>query len=343
MPPVTLKDLAKRLNVSPSTVSRALRDNPEIGEAMKESVRKLAAELNYQPNSVALSLRQSKTFTIGVIVPEIIHYFFSSVIGGVEDIAYSKNYQVILCQSNEKYDHEVRNIKALAQSQVDGVLISFSKETMDFEHIRELKNSGIPVVFYDRKNDAMNMPSVIVDDFEGAFMATNHLIDVGCKHIVHFAGPQHVEIHIERQRGYLEALKARNIKINDRLIVQADNFKSGYKSIHKLHEKKVLFDGVFCVNDLTAVGAMKALKSVEIRIPEEVAVVGFGDDLNLSEMVDPSLSSVMQPGFEMGQKATELLLDCIEKKKMEDSGVVKLETRLRIRDSSKRTSIPRNG
>ena len=132
MPPVTLKDLAKKLNVSPSTVSRALRDNPEIGEAMKESVRKLAKELNYQPNSVALSLRKRKTFTLGVIVPEIVHYFFSSVISGVEDVAYSSNYQVILCQSNEKYDHEVRNIKALAQSQVDGVLVSYSKESMDF-------------------------------------------------------------------------------------------------------------------------------------------------------------------------------------------------------------------
>lgn len=339
MPPVTLKDLAKRLNVSPSTVSRALRDNPEIGEAMKESVRKLAAELNYQPNSVALSLRKRKTFTIGVIVPEIVHYFFSSVISGVEDIAYSNNYQVILCQSNEKYDHEVRNIKTLAQSQVDGILISYSKETMDFQHIEEIKNSGIPVVFYDRKIDSLDLPSVIVDDFGGAFEATNHLVEIGCQHIVHFKGPLHVEIHAERLRGYTEALKSHGIEIDEQLIVKADNFKSGYKAIHKLHEKNIHFDGVFGVNDLTAVGAMKALKSLDIRIPEDVAVVGFGDDSNLSEMVDPSLSSVFQPGFEMGKEATQLLLDCIDHKNTNEADVLKLNTRLKVRASSKRASV----
>ena len=305
---------------------------------MKESVRKLAAELNYQPNSVALSLRKRKTFTIGVIVPEIVHYFFSSVISGVEDVAYSSNYQVILCQSNEKYDHEVRNIKALAQSQVDGVLVSYSKESRDFQHIEEIRKNGIPVVCYDRIINALNLPSVIVDDFGGAFEATNHLLETGCKRIVHLKGPLHVDIHAERLRGYKEALISHGVEIDEQLIVLADNFKSAYKATHKLHEQNIAFDAVFGVNDLTAVGSMKALKSLKYRIPEDVAVVGFGDDSTLSNMVDPSLSSVYQPGFEMGKEATRLLLDCIENKDVPHSEVLKLDTKLMVRDSSKRPS-----
>jgi len=341
MPPdqVTLKDIAKKLNVSPSTVSRALRDNPEIGAATKEAVRNLAEELNYQPNSVALSLRKRKTFTIGVIVPEIVHYFFSSVISGIEDVAYSNSYQVILCQSNEKYDHEVRNIKTLAQSQVDGILISYSKESMDFKHIEEIKNKGIPVVLYDRKIDTLNLPSVIVDDFGGAFEATKHLLERGCKNIVHFNGPLHVNIHAERFRGYKNALNSHGIKIDDNLIVEADNFKSAYKAVHKLYEKNIVFDGVFCVNDLTAVGSMKAIKSLDLHIPDDVAVVGFGDDSTLSEMVDPSLSSVIQPGFDMGKEATRLLLECIENKYSNKSNLLKLNTKLKIRESSNRRSV----
>lgn len=333
---VTLKDIAKRLNVSPSTVSRALKNNPEIGAATREAVMKLAKEMNYQPNAVALSLRKRKTFTIGVIVPEIIHYFFSSVISGIEDVAYSNGYQVILCQSNEKYDHEVRNIKTLARSQVDGILISYSKETMNFDHIVEIRGKGIPVVCYDRGIESLKIPGVIVDDYGGAFEATDHLVKIGCRDIVHFNGPLHVNIHAERLRGYEKALESHGLKLNKNLVVEADNFKSGYKAIHKLIEQNIKFDGVFTVNDLTAVGAMKAIKSLDLRIPEDVAVVGFGDDSTLSEMVDPSLSSVTQPGFDMGIAATSLLLNMIDHKDIEENELIKLKTKLKIRRSTKR-------
>lgn len=332
---VTLKDIAKRLNVSPSTVSRALQNNPEIGEATRLAIRKLAEDLNYQPNAVALSLRKKKTFTIGVVVPEIVHYFFSSVISGIEDVAYESNYQVILCQSNEKFDHEVMNIRTLANSQVDGILISCSKETIDFTHIESIKDKGVPVVFYDRFNQSLHLDTVIVDDFRGAYQATEHLINIGCKRIAHFKGPLHMGIHVERMNGYMKALKDQGVTLDENLIVEADSFKLGYKAVNNFFDKGTEFDGIFAVNDLTAVGAMKAIKSKGLRIPDDVAIVGFGDDSTLSEMVDPPLTSVMQPGFEMGKKATKLLLN-----KINGNGnipqLIKLKTRLNIRQSSNR-------
>ena len=335
---ITLKDIAKRLNVSPSTVSRALKDNPEIGESTRKAIQKLAEELNYQPNAVALSLRKRKTFTIGVVVPEIVHYFFSSVISGIEDEAHSNNYQVVLCQSSEKYEHEVRNLKTLAQSQVDGILISHSKETRDFEHIWELRNKGVPVVFYDRTVPNVDLAHVAVDDVEGAFQATNHLIEVGCKNIVHMYGPMHIDIHEARFEGYKKALKKHAIPLRDELVVAADNFQMGQTAIDQLLANKTAFDGLFAVNDMTAVGAMKAMKRAGIRIPEDVAVVGFGDDSALSEMVDPALSSVYQPGFDMGRKAAQLLMQIIDDKNGTDPQKIQLKTELHIRESSTRVA-----
>ena len=333
---VTLKDIARMLNVSPSTVSRALKDNPEIGKETREAIRKLAKELNYQPNAVALSLRKRKTFTLGVIVPEIVHFFFSSVISGIEEVAYSNDYQVILCQSNEKYEHEVRNIKTLSQSQVDGILISVSKETNDYSHVEEIIAKGIPVVFYDRSIKDLEISTVIVDDISGAFQATNHLAKIGCRQIVHLCGPKHVHIYSERINGYKKGLLDNNLPIVENLIVEADNYQSAYVAIQELIKNEIQFDGVFAVNDLSAVGAMKAIKSHGLQIPNDVAVVGFGDDSTSSEMVDPSLSSVFQPGFEMGKQATGLLLHLINNLETAEPKLLKLSTKLRIRESSNR-------
>jgi DNA-binding LacI/PurR family transcriptional regulator len=335
---VTIKDIARKLNVSPSTVSRALRDNPEIGEATKKAVQELAKELNYQPNSVAMSLRQKKTYTIGVIVPEIVHYFFSSVISGIEEVVYDNNFQVILCQSNEKYNQELMNIKTLAQSQVDGILISFAKETKNFDHLYGLKDKGIPVVCYDRSVDSQTIDSVIVDDFGGAYKATKHLIEEGCKKIAHFRGPLHLRIHQDRYNGYLKAQQDLGVAIDPDLTVEADSFKSGYKAVHRLLDKKLDFDGIFSVNDLTAVGAMKGIKSRGLQIPGDVAVVGFGDDSTLSEMVDPALSSVVQPGFDMGIAATQLLLKKINGNH-DGPQFIQLKTSLKIRESSRKNSV----
>lgn len=336
---VTIKDIARKLSVSPSTVSRALRDNPEIGEATRKAVKELAKELHYQPNSVAMSLRQKKTFTIGVIVPEIVHYFFSSVISGIEEVVYKNNFQVILCQSNEKYHQELMNIKTLTRSQVDGILISFAKETKNFDHLCELKEKGIPVVFYDRSEDSEIFDSVIVDDFGGAYKATKHLIEEGCEKISHFRGPLHLKIHQDRYNGYLQAHHDLGVSIDPRLAVEADSFKLGYKAVHKLLDSKLEFDGIFTVNDLTAVGAMKAIRSRGLLIPRDIAVVGFGDDSTLSEMVDPTLSSVVQPGFDMGIVAAQLLLDKINGSNTANPQLLELKTSLKIRESSRKRSI----
>ncbi len=332
---ITIKDIAKQLGVSPSTISRALRDHPEISQEKRKEIKALAEKLGYQPNSVAMSLRQKKTFTIGVVVPEIVHYFFSSVISGIEEMAIENDYQVILCQSNEKYAQELTNLKTLSSSRVDGILISFSKETHDFKHIDELRKKGIPVVFYDRAPESMKVDCVIVDDFGGAYQATEHLIAMGCKNIAHFTGPQHLKIHSERKRGYTEAHAEKGLNARDELIVEADSFKSAYRAVHKLHEKGVTFDAIFAVNDFTAVGAMKAVKSVGLRVPGDVAIVGFGDDSTLSEMVEPRLSSIMQPGYDMGKAATSLLLERINSGETENPNVIELKTQLRIRESSK--------
>lgn len=336
---VTIKDIARKLNVSPSTVSRALRDNPEIGEATRKAVQNLARELNYQPNSVAMSLRQKKTYTIGVIVPEIVHYFFSSVISGIEEVVYDNNFQVILCQSNENYNQELMNIKTLARSQVDGILISFAKQTKNFEHLHKLKDKGIPVVFYDRSVDSLIFDNVVVDDFGGAYKATKHLIEEGCEKIAHFSGPLHLKIHRDRYNGYLRAQQDLGVAVDPGLTIEADNFKQGYKAVHKLLDHELDFDGIFAVNDLTAVGAMKGIKSRGLQIPGDVAVVGFGDDSTLSEMVDPTLSSVVQPGFDMGITAAKLLLEKINGGHEGAPQLVQLETSLKIRASSRKKSV----
>jgi LacI family transcriptional regulator len=337
--PTTIKDIAKMLNVSPSTVSRALKDNPEIGMTTRMAVKKLAEELNYQPNTVAQGLRRKKTFTIGVVVPEIVHYFFSSVISGIEEIAYSNNYQVILCQSNERFDQEVMNLNTLAKSRVDGILISISKESRDFTHVYSMQENGIPVVYYDRSpSEGLPIDSVLVDDFGGAYRATEHLLKSGCRKSAHFFGPLHVNIHAERLAGFRKAHKDFGVPIDENLIVPADNFRLGYDAVIALCKQKLPFNGIFAVNDLTAVGALKALKSQGITIPQEVSVVGFGDDTMLSEMVDPTLSSVVQPGFEMGRRAMQLLLDRIEGTDTDPAQLIRLDTTLNIRQSSRSIS-----
>jgi LacI family transcriptional regulator len=334
--PITIKDIAKMLNVSPSTVSRALKDNPEIGITTRMAVKKLAEEFNYQPNTVAQGLRRKKTFTIGVVVPEIVHYFFSSVISGIEEIAYSNNYQVILCQSNERFDQEVMNLNTLAKSHVDGILISISKESRDFTHVYSMQEKGIPVVYYDRSpSEGLPVDSVLVDDFGGAYRATEHLLKSGCRNLAHFFGPMHVNIYAARLAGFRKAHEDLGVSIDENLIVPADNFRLGFDAVIGLCKQKLIFDGIFAVNDLTAVGALKALKSQGISIPQEVSVIGFGDDTMLSEMVDPTLSSVVQPGFEMGRRAMQLLLDRIEGTNTNPAQLIRLDTTLNIRQSSR--------
>lgn len=331
---ITIKDIARELKISPSTVSRALKNHPDISDETKKVVNSLAEKCKYQPNAVALSLKQRRSNTIGVIIPEIVHYFFSSVISGIEDVAYTAGYNVIICQSNEKYDREVANTKTLLANRVDGILVSISKETLNYDHLYNLAGNGIPVVFYDRVVPGFEADQIIVDDFDASYRATMHLIENGRKKIAHFAGPQNLLIGQLRKEGYLKALKDGGMEPDMDLIPEVDNYEKARLAILNLINEKKQFDGLFAVNDLTAIGAMQTLQKKGIRIPQDVAIAGFSDG-SMSGITMPTLTSVDQHGYEMGTQATEMLLKRIES----DSDIYPFETKilkatLIIRDSS---------
>lgn len=340
---VTIKDIARELGISPSTVSRALKDHPDISPGTKKAVNELAEKLNYTPNIVALSLRQSKTNTIGVVIPEIVHFFFSTVISGIEDVAYSAGYNVILSQSNESFSREGINIKALFNSRVDGMLISISRETNSFDHIEAMLAKGVPMVFFDRVYDNGNSSMVVVDDLSGAKEATRHLIEQGCKSIIHLEGPPNLDITKQRLEGFTEAMKAANLPIGSDSVVACPlgTIEEGKAVMEKILSRPNPPDGVFASSDPTAMGAMQAIREKGLKIPKDIAVVGFSNWL-FSSMMDPPLSSVDQPGFEMGQEAAKLLIRHIEVKSKNDveapAETKLLKTKLVIRESSLKNS-----
>lgn len=334
----TIKDIAAELNVSASTVSRALKDYPGISDETKRKVRELAEKLNYRPNAIALSLRKSRSFTIGVIIPEVVHFFFSTVISGIEEVAFSRGYNVILTQTNEKLAREISSIETMLDNQIDGILVSFSKETTHFEHFSKLLNQGYPIVFFDRVPEIPNAVSVMVDDYKGAYNATEHLISQGYRTIVHLAGPKNLKISQERIRGYEDALVDNGMKINPDYIVECrigTDHESQEITSKLLKSLSVKPDAFFASNDMAAVGAMLACKAAGLKIPEDVGIVGFSN-WQFCTMIDPSLSSVSQPGSKMGAKATDILLDIIEKKLDSKTilGPFVLGTELLIRKSS---------
>lgn len=342
---VTIKDIARALGISPSTVSRALKDHPDISSETKKAVNALAEKLNYQPNIVALSLRQRKTNTIGVVIPELVHFFFSTVISGIEDVANQSEYSVILTQSNESYEREKKSLKALFNSRVDGMLISLSRETNNFEHVESIIAKGIPMVFYDRMFSNPNTSKVIVDDYIGAKEAVQHLISQGYKRIAHLEGAPGLLISIDRKRGYMDALKEHKMEIINSLIESCPsaNQEEGHNMTKKLLALPNPPDAIFTNNDPIAIGAMMAIKEKGLRIPQDIGVVGFSN-WSLGALIDPTLTTVDQPGYEMGQEAAKLLIRQIEAgdKDQEPQPETKvLKTKLIIRQSSIRLAPPR--
>ncbi len=332
---VTIKDIARELGISPSTVSRALKDHPDISPETKKLVVDLAEKLHYQPNSIALSLRRSKTNTIGVVIPEIVHFFFSTIISGIEDIAYDAGYNVIVTQSNESYEREVTDTKALFNSRVDGMLVSVSRETQKFDHFKALFDRGMPLVFFDRVCESIDTSKVIVDDFEGALEATEHLILQGYRKIAHLKGPENLNISEKRLQGYLKALEKHNITVDESLIVDCSHGtdKEGMEVTLDLLNADNRPDAIFANNDMAGLGAMMAIKEKKLNIPNDVAVIGFSN-WRFTSLTVPALSSVAQPGFEMGQEAAKLLIKQIE---MSDDDVLLPETKI-----LKTTLIPRS-
>lgn len=333
--PVTIKDIAKALNISASTVSRALKDHPDISRETKDAVNALAARLRYKPNAVALSLKNSRTRTIGVIIPEVVHYFFSSVISGIEDVAYDAGYNVMVYQSNEKYAREVINSQALESNRIEGALVSVSKETHDYSHLQTLEENGIPVVYFDRAPENAEVFKVIIDDHKAAYNATSYLISTGCRRIAHLAAPSTMGIGLRRMEGYKKALEDNGIACTDELVVVADSFELAEDATRQLMHLPEPPDAIFAVNDMTAVGAMKTLQRMSVDVPKKVAICGFSAGF-LSNITTPTLSSVDQHGYEMGEEAARLLLKRIEKQIPENQFTQFIDTHLVIRESTRR-------
>ncbi len=331
---VTIKDIAQKLGISVSTVSRALKDHPDISLKTRQAVQELAKLLGYKPNLIALKLKNSQTNTIGVIIPEIQHYFFSTILNGIEEVAYKNNYNVMVFQSNESYMREVLNTQTLLANRVDGVLASFSKNTHDFSHFQQLIENEIPLVFFDREHEDLPTDSVIVDDYSGAMNAVAHLIDRGCKRIAFYSAPQHLMIGKKRLEGYKAALKKNNIPFDPDLVYSCDTFEESVKISRSVLKKHNRPDGVFAVNDLTAIGVLKIAKQLGLKVPEDIKIVGF-ENSRTSRICEPELTTVDQFGFDLGKKATELLLKRIKQDAFDheaEKQVVK--TNLIIRDTT---------
>lgn len=308
---ITLNDLAKELNITPATVSRALSNHPEISEKTKKVVKEAALRLDYYRNNIASSLRSGKTHVIGVMIPTAEHSFFGSVIHGISNMASEHGFDVLIHQSNESYEYEVKGLKAFISARVDGIIASLAKNTFDFAHFADIKNKNIPIVLFDRINDDLGIPSVVVDDYRGAFVATEHLIKQGYRKIGHISGPQHIKTFNDRLKGFMGALQANKIPWDPALIfpgnISIESGKEGIRNFLQLAEPP---DAVFAVEDTTALGALKQLKDSGIKVPEEFGLFGFCNDL-VGEHVTPGLSSMDQRTVLMGQEAFKLLYQII--------------------------------
>jgi len=310
---VTIKDIARELGISPSTVSKALKGHPDISSSTKKAVRELVERWNYIPDPIALSLKSGQSKTIGVIVPEIVHYFFSTVISGIEDLAYDSGYHVMFCQSNESYEREVKAVDTLLSSRVDGILVSLSKVTSKFDHFRKIGRSGVSLVFFDRICDEIETDRVIVDDEAGAYEATKHLIETGCKNIIHLSGPQNLMIGKNRKQGFVRALQEYNFPSSDNNVFKCDTAAEARIIVPEILKRKNPPDGIFAVNDLTAAEAMRIIKQNGFRVPDDISIVGFTSGI-MSDLTDPTLTSIEQHGYLVGNEAVKLLINNIENK-----------------------------
>jgi LacI family transcriptional regulator len=336
MKQATIKDLAKRLNISTSTVSRALSDHPDISRDTKEKVQTLAREMDYQPNTMAKSLQQKQSLIIGVVVPQVKHFFFASIMSGITDVAYQAGYTVMICQSNEDFQREKSNIDVLISHRVAGLLISISSTTTNCDHFIRLKRRGIPLVFFDRVCMEVDVSTVVVDDYDGAFNATEYLVRKGYQRIGNLGGPEFLSISRLRFNGYRDALQKHGMPFREEWIVRGGlNEEDGVESAARLlMQAKILPDALICVNDPVAMGAISHLKKNGIKIPENVAIVGFTDN-PMAEMIEPPLTTVRQPAYQIGKTAAELLLAQIHDKSQRNHPVHKvLNTELIIRKSA---------
>jgi LacI family transcriptional regulator len=333
----TIHDIAEKLNITASTVSRALNDHPRISDATKKAVQRVAEKLHYQPNHIAAALRSGKSNILGIIVPTVDRSFFSSVVHGIEEIANGSKYNVMICQTHDNYEKEVTTVNALLNARVDGIIASFAKETKKFDHFLKAKEKGIPVILFDRSNDELEMSQIVIDDFLGAYKATEHLIQQGCKNIGHFTSIRKISIYKERLRGYKEALIANGLPYQESLVIESNlQLEDGRTSMEKLLQLPQPPDGIFSASAYGIMGALQILKERKISVPQQIALIGFSNE-PFTYLTDPPLSTVEQHSVRMGNAAAEVFLEEIlnrEQKFIPQKIVLKPE--LIVRQSSLR-------
>ncbi|EIJ37678.1 LacI family DNA-binding transcriptional regulator [Galbibacter orientalis] len=334
---ITIKEIARELDVSISTVSKAMSNSSEISKDTIEKVQAFAKLYNYKPNNIALSLKNKKTKNIAVIIPEIVHHFFTLIISGIEKKANELGYNVIVCLSNESFDKEVINMETMANGQIDGFLLSLSKETLlkkDFHHLREVINQGMPLVMFDRTSDEIYCDKIIIDDARASYNAIQHLIYSGCQRIALITTADYISIGKLRTQGYVNALYDAGIELDENLIVKVDKVEELDEKVKHLFDTEK-FDAVFGVNELYAVVAMREAHNRGFKIPQEMSFIGFSDGI-LSKYSYPTLTTVIQHGFEMGEKAAKMLIDRLETNDDESSFKTEvIKTSILERESTK--------
>ncbi|MDU0370315.1 LacI family DNA-binding transcriptional regulator [Hymenobacter endophyticus] len=333
----SITDLAQQLGVSVSTVSRALSDHPGISDTTKKRVWKLAKELHYQPNHMAAGLRKGRSNLLGVLVPHIDGHFFTLVVKGIETIASKAGYNIMICQSNEDVTHERKNIETLLSAQVEGILVSMSRTTRDFKHFEKVRKQEIPLVFFDRVLDGLDVSAVVLDDREGGYQSTKHLIKQGCRRIAHFGGPQHLNIYKHRRQGYIDALLEAGLPLEEELIFYCDmTLEDGIAGMQKMLALPNPPDAVFSASDFSVVGALQELKRRKLRVPQDIALAGFSNE-TFTSLTEPMLTSVDQRCEQMGQSAVRLFLEMREEHSSTFSPRrVVLQPDLLVRESSER-------
>lgn len=334
----TLKQIAKELNVSVSTVSKALNDSPEISEQTKVRIKEYAKLKNYKPNVIGLNLKNRKTKTIGVIIPNILNSFFAKVFSGIEKVADERGYNVIMCISNESMEKEAHTMEMLSNGTIDGFVLSISEEAQklgEYSHFNSIINDGTPIVMFDRTTDQVECDKVIVDDFDSGQNATQHLINLGCKNIALISSVDNLSVGKLRAEGYLQALRLNNMEINDNIIIRTESEHDLADKINALYSNN-LVDGVFALDENDSVAALKVGVKKGYKIPKDLKIIGFADGILASRRLSPSMTTVSQHGIDIGEVAVKLLIDRLESdEEHKPYETVVIKTQLKERESTK--------
>lgn len=308
---ITIKDLAEELNISAMTVSRALRNAPDVSDETKKAVVELARLRNYHPNALATSLSTKKSNTIGVLIPIISRHFFSKVLDGIEEYANHEKFKMIICQTNDRYEKEKADLETLLTSRVDGIIAAVSKDTQHMNHYKEIQNLGVPIVLFDRVSDDFTSTKVVSDDYDGACKIVEHLFEIGCRKIAHITCFPELLISRQRSQAYCDTLRKHGLQVDENMIVVSDlSVNAGKEAATKLFQLESPPDGIFAMVDMIGIGAILAAKEKGLQVPKDVAIAGFGNE-DVSSWIEPSLTTVDQFPYLMGKKASEMIINQI--------------------------------